>query len=93
MLYEVITLGLIGVAVGFAFSMPLIAYFVKHPIPLPSEVAKSYETFGIEAALYFSGNSIIFIRQISIVFIITLIISLYPVLKALNLKLTKSLRA
>ena len=93
MLFETVLLGLIGVLTGFAVSIPIIAAFVKHPIPLPEQMAEAYETFGIEAAMYFSADSMIFIKQVIIVFILTLIIGLYPVFKAKNLKLSNSLRA
>lgn len=93
LMLETIYLGIIGVFAGFALSTPIVATFVKNPIPLPAEMAEAYETFGMEGAMYFSGDGIIFARQVIIVFIISLVIGLYPFFKAMNLKLTKSLRA
>ncbi|MBN1598359.1 MAG: ABC transporter permease [Bacteroidales bacterium] len=93
LLLETLYLGIVGVLTGFAISIPIIAAFVRNPIPLPAEMAEAYETFGLEAAMYFSAEGIIFIRQIIIVFIITMLIGLYPVMKAKNLKLSNSLRA
>ncbi len=93
LLTETLYIGLVGVIVGFLISMPLIAFFVNNPIPLPDEMAEAYETFGLEAAMYFSGKGVIFLRQVLVVFLITAIIGLYPVLKAFNLRLSKSLRA
>ena len=92
MLVETVYIGMVGIILGFAISLPIIATFVNHPIPLPAEAAEAYETFGLEPAMFFSGESIIFIRQIAIVFILTIIIGLYPVVKAIKLKLSSSLR-
>lgn len=93
LLIETILIGLVGILIGFAICVPLIFTFVNHPIPLPAEAAEAYETFGFEPKMFFSGEAVVFIRQVIIVFIITLIIGMFPVLKARNLKLTKSLRA
>lgn len=93
LLLETFYIGLIGVVSGFAVSIPIILFFVNNPIPLPGEVAEAYETFGLEPFMYFSSEGIIFLRQVVIVFIITMVIGLYPFIKAHNLKISKSLRA
>jgi ABC-type lipoprotein release transport system permease subunit len=93
LLMETVLIGFVGILVGFAICVPIIFAFVNNPIPLPAETAEAYETFGFEPAMFFSGEAIVFIRQIVVVFLITLIIGLFPVFKARNLKLTNSLRA
>ncbi|WP_372775173.1 ABC transporter permease [Mangrovibacterium sp.] len=90
--FETALLGLIGVIVGFAVSLPLISYLVVHPIPLSGEAAKAYEEFGFEAAMYFSAGWFIFARQILIIFILTLIVFIYPLVKTYGMKLTRALR-
>ncbi|PTN09967.1 ABC transporter permease [Mangrovibacterium marinum] len=91
--FEIVLLGFIGVLAGFAFSLPFISYFVYHPIPLTGESAKAYEEFGFEPAMYFSAQWFIFARQVLIIFILTLLVFCYPLIKTVRLKLTKALRA
>ncbi|HKJ41386.1 MAG TPA: FtsX-like permease family protein [Sunxiuqinia sp.] len=91
--YETSLIGFVGVFAGFAISFPLILYLVYHPIPLTGETAKAYEQFGFEAAMYFSAKWFIFARQALIIFIITMIVYLYPLVKTYNLKLTKALHS
>ncbi|WP_163708256.1 ABC transporter permease [Mangrovibacterium lignilyticum] len=90
---ETALIGLIGVLAGFAISLPLISYLVFHPIPLTGEAAKAYEEFGFEAAMYFSVQWFIFARQVLIIFILTLVIYVYPLVKTYGMKLTRALHA
>jgi ABC-type lipoprotein release transport system permease subunit len=91
--YETSLIGIIGVLAGFAISFPLILYLVYHPIPLSGETAKAYEQFGFEPAMYFSAKWFIFARQVLIIFIITMLVYIYPLVKTSKLKLTKALHA
>lgn len=91
--YETTLLGLVGVLAGFAVSFPLILYLVYHPIPLTGEAAKAYEQFGFEAALFFSAQWFVFARQVLIIFIITVTVYIYPLVKIFSLKLTKALHS
>jgi ABC-type lipoprotein release transport system permease subunit len=89
--YETTLLGFVGVLAGFAVSLPLILYLVYHPIPITGEAATAYEQFGFEPAMFFSAQWFIFARQLLIIFIITMIVYLYPLVKTYNLKLIKAL--
>ncbi len=91
--YETLLIGLVGVIAGFAVSCPLILYLVYHPIPFTGETAKAYEQFGFEPVMYFSAKWFIFARQVLIVFILVLLVYLYPLAKTARLRLTKALRA
>ena len=91
--YETFLIGLVGVFIGFAISFPLIQYLVYHPVPLTGDAAKAYEEFGFEAAMYFSSEWFVFARQALIIFIISLVVYLYPLVKTYKLKLTKALRS
>ena len=91
--YETFLIGLVGIFVGFVISFPLIQYLVYHPVPLTGEAAKAYEEFGFEAAMYFSAQWFIFARQVLIIFFISVIVYLYPLVKTYKLKLTKALRS
>ncbi|HEY3371974.1 MAG TPA: FtsX-like permease family protein [Prolixibacteraceae bacterium] len=91
--FETTLLGLIGVLAGFAVSLPLILYLVYHPIPLTGNAAKAYEQFGFEAAMFFSAQWFVFARQLLIVFIITVTVYIYPLVKIYKLKLIKALHS
>jgi putative ABC transport system permease protein len=93
MFFETLYIGFLGVLSGFALSIPLISYLVRNPIPLPEDMSEAYETYGFEAAMFFSNDLNIFLRQVIIVFIITCVISIYPVLRIKYLKLIKALHA
>jgi len=91
--YETIFIGIIGVITGFLASIPVILLLLNNPIPLPDELAQAYLQYGFEPYLFFGTAPSVFINQVITVFIITLVISLYPIFKVKNLKVTKALRA
>lgn len=92
LLYETIFIGIVGVLAGFVVSIPAILLLVDNPIRLPDELAEAYVQYGFEPYMFFGTAPSVFINQVITIFIITLIIALYPVFKIKNLKLTKSLR-
>ncbi len=91
--YETILIGFVGVISGFIASIPLILLLVQNPIELPPDLAKAYIQYGFEPFMYFGTAPAVFANQILAVFIMILIISLYPIFKVKNLKVTKALRA
>lgn len=91
--YETMLIGFTGVISGFIISVPLVWWMVRSPIPLTGEVADVYEQFGMEPAIYFGNDPMVFQGQILIVFGITLLVCIYPLSKILRLKVTKALRA
>lgn len=93
MFFETIYIGLIGVVVGFAGSIPLITYFYNNPVRLTGSAAETMEQMGIEPYMYFSWLPSIFYNQVITVFVMTAIIALYPLLMAMRLKIHMALRA
>ncbi len=91
--YETILIGLVGVLAGFIASIPIILFFVHNPIILPAEMAEIYAQYGFEPYLFFGMAPSVFINQVLTVFIITLVVSLYPIFKVKNLIVSKALRA
>ena len=91
--FETLMMGILGALAGIAGSIPLAYYFFINPIPLSGDAAKTMIDMGIEPYMYFSMHPDIFYVQAIIVFIITLIIALFPIYKSFTLKLTKALRA
>lgn len=80
MLSEIVLMGLIGVVVGILMSSPLIFYFHANPILMTGEYAELYAQFGMEPVLPFSIDPSIFFRQAIVVFIMAMIIGIYPVI-------------
>lgn len=91
--FETVFIGLIGTLAGILGSIPLNFYFFKNPIPLTGDAGKTMIEMGIEPFMYFSIHPSVFYTQAITVFIITLIIGLFPIYKSFTLKLTNALRA
>ncbi len=90
---ETILIGLIGCAIGLIISYFFCLYFYYHPLPLSGEMAEAYAQYGMEPYLYFSLKSSLFYNQMILVFIISMFISVFPVLNIYRLKITKAMRA
>lgn len=84
--YETLMIGFVGVILGLLISIPLVAYLTANPIPITGEYAEAYSQFGMEPVIYFKMASQVFLDQMLIVFLITLVISIYPyrVVRKLN---------
>jgi ABC-type lipoprotein release transport system permease subunit len=90
---ETFYIGFLGVLAGFVLSLPIMIYFLHNPVPLPGEAAAAYEAYGLEPVMYFSLTPTVFINQVLTVFIITVIIALYPILRVQYFNLIKALRS
>jgi putative ABC transport system permease protein len=69
---------MLGSITGILISIPPVLYFEKQPIRLAGETAKAYEKFGFEPIFPASADPNIFLGQGMVVFVIGLILSLYP---------------
>jgi len=90
---ETILIGLTGVMAGFVASVPVILLLEGNPIVLPEEMAQAYLQYGFEPYLFFGNAPWIFINQVAIVFVMTMIVAVYPLLKVKNLVVARSLRS
>lgn len=77
---------LMGCLAGIMASVPLIYYFNRNPIRIGGDTAIAYERFGFEAVFPTSTDSSILMYQAFTVLLIGLALSLYPVVKVLQLK-------
>ncbi|MFO7923054.1 MAG: ABC transporter permease [Bacteroidales bacterium] len=89
---ETFFIGLTGVILGFAGSVPVIFALLENPIKLPADLAEAYLQYGFEPYLFFGTSLHVFTNQVITVFIITMVISIYPMAKVKNLVVSKSLR-
>jgi len=74
-----------GCLLGIMASIPLVYYFSRYPLRIGGETAKAYERFGFEPIFPTSTDASGFIRQGMIVLIIGLILSIYPMYKAMRI--------
>jgi len=89
---ETMLIGLTGVIAGFVVSIPVIMLFVGNPIELSGEIGEVYLQYGFEPYLFFGTAPWIFVNQVVTVFLITLVIAVYPVMKIRRLVVARSLR-
>lgn len=89
---EIFTIAMLGSAVGILLSLPISWYFNINPIQLSGDMAATMENYGLQPILQFSTEPSIFIWQAIIIFIITLLFSLIPVIRASKLNPVKAMR-
>lgn len=93
MVLETVLLGLVGVILGFAASIPVTLYFTWHPIPFTGQAAETMLQMGFEPVMSFSMMPSVFYNQAVTILIFTLIIGLYPIFNISRLKINKALRS
>ena len=91
--FETLYIGFIGVISGFLVSIPLVYMLVDNPIKLPEELAEAYVQFGFEPYMFFGTAPEVFLNQVLTVFIITLVVSVYPIVNSFRMNVTNALRA
>lgn len=92
-LYETLLLGGMGVVAGLLGSMPIVAWFFDHPVPLSAELGEMSENFGVDPFIYFSADPSIFVSQAGIVMGMCALVALYPVLYVNKLNVLQASRA
>lgn len=90
---EVLIMSLLGAAIGILLSIPVAWYFNLNPIDLSGAMASAVEQYNMTPELQFSVAPDIFISQAIIVFVITLIFSVIPILKAAKLNPVEAMRS
>ena len=92
---ETIILGLFGAVCGILICLPVVYYFNGHPIPVSAIAegsAEAYEKFGIQGALPTAFEFKIFANQALIIFIVTSVLAIYPLINILTLSPVKAMR-
>jgi putative ABC transport system permease protein len=86
LLSETLLISICGTAVGILASVPVVLYLEKNPIQLSGEMASAYEQFGFEAIFPAIFSVDILVSQSAVVFMIAILIGLYPLwfVKKLN---------
>ena len=89
---EMVIMAILGVIAGFVAAIPIIAYFQINPITFEGEAAKAYEAFNIAPIIPTALDMGVIASQALVVLIITLLISIYPILQLLRLDPIKAMR-
>lgn len=92
-MFETIFISLTGVITGVAVGFPVVYWFHKNPIPLRGDdITEAFIEFGLEPVMAFSIASDIFVYQALTIFIIALIVGLYPVTRVIRLDMISAAR-
>jgi len=87
---ESIILAILGVLVGIGISYPFVFYLYLNPIPLDSEMADMMASYNMEPIIPFSMDFSIFYTQALVIFILALLIAIYPLVTAFRLQIIKA---
>ncbi len=82
----------LGTLLGFMISIPIIYYFNLNPIYFTGEMATVIEEYGMEPFIRFSTDPMVLYIQAEIVFVIALLVSLYPLLYMKRMEPVKAMR-
>ena len=91
-LIETLMISFLGVTAGVLVGFPVIYSLYKRPIRLSGELADVMLDMGVEPAFSFALDPGIFFYQAMTVFLIALVIGIYPVQKALRLHMVNASR-
>ena len=90
---ESILIATIGVFSSIAIIMPVLSYFARSPIPIAGDTAETFSDMGFEPVIIFNNDWQIFSGPAITIFIIALLISIYPISSIINFKVVKALRS
>lgn len=89
---ETLFMSVIGVAAGYFLSTFLLLYFCANPIELGGDAAEIIADYGFDPVIPAAIESDIYVFQGAFVFILSVLISFYPVIKILSLKTMEATR-
>ena len=89
---EIGMMSLMGVLGGLVISIAVITYFYHNPIELGSQYQQISDQYNMEVALVFSSEPRVFYEQAWAIFLISAILSIYPLLVLFKLKPVDAMR-
>lgn len=89
---EVLIISMLGSALGILVSLPITWYFNVNPIRLTGDMESALQQYAMEPILQFSMAPDIFVNQAIIVFFITLLFSIIPIIRATRLEPVEAMR-
>lgn len=92
LLIETLFISMIGTLLGFLLSYPIVNTLHNNPIPLQGQMAQVMEEYGFEPIIFFSNNSDIFYTQAIIIFIVSIVVFLFPLMRLRKLNVIQAIR-
>ncbi len=89
---EAMMIGFVGAVLGILLSIPIVYYLNVNPIVLSGDMGAAYEKFGMEPVMKTTFESWIFLRQAFVIFIISSLLTIYPLVYIWNLKAVTAMR-
>lgn len=89
---ELLFIAIIGVIAGLGIAFPMAYWLHYHPIHLGEKMAAAYEEFGMLPVMPASLEPELFLMQAVIVFIVVLLLAIYPLYSILNMEPVKAMR-
>lgn len=93
LLLEILWMGIMGVTAGFIGSFPVIGWFVNHPVPIGGQAGEWMKNIGFEPYMYFAWEIGVFLQQVLVVFVLTILVSFYPFIKAFKVSAVVGLKS
>ena len=90
---ETVIIAFLGAVLGAFVSLPFLLYMRAHPVELSGLMAQVTVQYGFEPILPFWVSGSLFVHQGLVVFVIALLVSLYPLWAVNRLRLSDELRA
>jgi ABC-type lipoprotein release transport system permease subunit len=90
---ELLVLTFLGVLGGIAISLPVMIYFVYHPIELTGDYLDVMKEFNFEPVMPMSMEIDIFVMQAIAITILSVIAMAYPTMKIMKLNVVEGLRS
>jgi len=90
---EMIFISLLGVIFGILLSSPILIIGHLYPIHVRGDMAEMLANYGMEPVMPFAWFDTYILDQVLVVFVIVLIVMIYPIIKIARLKVIDALRA
>ncbi len=88
---EILMVTLLGTFIGVVIGYILINFLNLNPIPLQGDMAKMMEEYGFEPVIFFANTPDIFFWQPVVVFFITIILYIFPLITIKKLKIIQAI--
>ncbi len=90
---ENVIISFLGVLAGMLLATPVVYGFLKRPVSLAGDMKEAYEKLGFEPVITADFYASAFLNNALLVFVIALILSIYPFVKIMNIKPIEYLRS
>lgn len=90
--FETLFMSFMGVFAGLILGFPILLFFFYNPIPMGDELGELMKQYGMEPYLTMSISGSVFLFQGVSVFIIALLVTIFPIYRSFSFNLQHGLR-